>query len=92
MQQRRCSESTFDGFTHGALPGAPNTTRVHASTLRRLRREPDLIDRPSKAGNTIAPLSPSCSKTERPHEEMNGRAGITTSFPCLARFVVLNVR
>lgn len=52
----------FDGFAHGALPDARNTARVHASILRRLRREPDPIDRPSLAGTTAVALSPFAQK------------------------------
>lgn len=31
----------FDGVPHGALPDARNTALIHASMLRRMRREPD---------------------------------------------------
>lgn len=38
----------FDGVPHGALVDARNTARVHATLIRRMRREPDPVALPVK--------------------------------------------
>jgi inhibitor of KinA sporulation pathway (predicted exonuclease) len=50
-------EMEFDGVPHGALPDARNTARLHASILRRIRREPDPIPSPVVERNEVVSLS-----------------------------------
>jgi inhibitor of KinA sporulation pathway (predicted exonuclease) len=55
-------EMEFDGIPHGALPDARNTARLHASILRRMRREPDPVPSPAAERNEVVSLSPFAQK------------------------------
>jgi inhibitor of KinA sporulation pathway (predicted exonuclease) len=55
-------EMEFDGVPHGALPDARNTARLHASILRRMRREPDPVPSPAVERNEVVSLSPFAQK------------------------------
>jgi inhibitor of KinA sporulation pathway (predicted exonuclease) len=52
----------FDGIPHGALPDARNTAYLHASILRRMRREPDPAAAPAAELNEVSSLSPFAQK------------------------------
>jgi len=52
----------FDGIPHGALPDARNTAHVHASILRRMRREPDPAASSSSLQVASTSLSPFAQK------------------------------
>jgi inhibitor of KinA sporulation pathway (predicted exonuclease) len=52
----------FDGVPHGALPDARNTARLHASILRRMRREPDPAPPPISEKEEVVSLSPFAQK------------------------------
>jgi inhibitor of KinA sporulation pathway (predicted exonuclease) len=52
----------FDGVPHGALPDARNTAHVHASVLRRMRREPDPVASPVGVRVETVSLSPFAQK------------------------------
>ncbi len=52
----------FDGIAHGALPDAKNTARIHASILRRMRRELDPVPLQVIERTEVASLSPFAQK------------------------------
>jgi|SRR6185312_14165903 len=55
-------EIKFDGFAHGALPDARNTALIHASLLRRLRREPEPTNQSPLKADAVLSFSPFAQK------------------------------
>jgi inhibitor of KinA sporulation pathway (predicted exonuclease) len=52
----------FAGVPHGALPDARSAALLHASILRRLRGESDLVNTPSMKPSEVMSLSPFAQK------------------------------
>jgi hypothetical protein len=58
----------FDGIPHGALVDARNAARVHASVIRRMRREADPSPRPTEQIVEVPPVTSFAEKLRRAME------------------------